>query len=88
MTSDPVSDSLRSGPDSGPNPSPNPGPDPVPFTVTTMVSRFIQSRKISRQDYQDLSERVLEDGAIDEEERLQINRLFDAIQDGMVKIIP
>jgi uncharacterized membrane protein YebE (DUF533 family) len=29
---------------------------------------------------------VLADGTIDEQERRQINRLFDAIQMGMVKI--
>ena len=76
-------------PESAPNALESSAPSSAELaTVTAMVSRFIQARKVSHQDYQALSEQVLEDGAIDEEERQQINRLFDAIQDGVVKIVP
>ncbi|MDA0867518.1 MAG: hypothetical protein O2890_14145 [Cyanobacteria bacterium] len=54
--------------------------------VADLVDTFITARNISQQQYQDLSTLVLADGTIDEQERRQINRLFDAIQMGMVKI--
>jgi hypothetical protein len=55
--------------------------------VTQLVERFILSRKISKKEYYQLSVAILADGQIDEEERHQINRLFDAIQAGQLKII-
>ncbi len=55
--------------------------------VSQLVERFILSRRISRQQYHQLSTAILADGQIDEEERHQINRLFDAIQSGQIKII-
>lgn len=55
--------------------------------VAQLVERFILSRKISHKQYQQLSVAILADGQIDEEERHQINRLFDAIQSGQLKII-
>ena len=55
--------------------------------VAHLVERFILSRKISKKEYYQLSVAILADGQIDEEERHQINRLFDAIQAGQLKII-
>ena len=54
--------------------------------VTQLVDRVIQARLISQDQYQELSAIVLADGDVDEHERRQINRLFDAIQSGRVKI--
>ena len=55
--------------------------------VSEIVDRMITSRNITQQQYQRLSALVLADGTVDEQERRQINRLFDAIQTGMVKIV-
>lgn len=55
--------------------------------VAQFVERLIASRQISYQQYYQLSAAILADGKVDEEERRQINRLFDAIQRGYVKII-
>ncbi|MEO1402039.1 MAG: hypothetical protein AAFV72_12435 [Cyanobacteria bacterium J06635_1] len=55
--------------------------------VTKLVDRLIVTKKISYQQYQDLSRMVMADGTVDEQERRQINRLFDAIQAGAVRII-
>ncbi|HEY9614992.1 hypothetical protein [Allocoleopsis sp.] len=55
--------------------------------VAQLVERFILSRKISSEQYHQLSVAILADGQIDDEERHQINRLFDAIQAGQLKII-
>jgi uncharacterized membrane protein YebE (DUF533 family) len=56
-------------------------------SVAQFVEKLISSRRISYQQYHQLSAAILADGQIDEEERYQINRLFDAIQAGRVKII-
>lgn len=56
-------------------------------SVTELVDTFIRTRRISHDEYLRLSEQVLADGTVDEQERRQINRLFDAIQGGMVKIV-
>ncbi|MBF2035071.1 MAG: hypothetical protein IGR92_06195 [Leptolyngbyaceae cyanobacterium T60_A2020_046] len=55
--------------------------------IAEMVDQLIASRSISQQQYQELSAAVLADGTVDEHERRQINRLFDAIQTGQVKIV-
>lgn len=54
--------------------------------VTQLVDQVIRDRLISQTQYQELSAIVLADGDVDELERRQINRLFDAIQSGRVKI--
>ncbi len=54
--------------------------------VTQLVDQVIQARVISQAQYQELTAIVLADGDVDEHERRQINRLFDAIQSGRVKI--
>jgi uncharacterized tellurite resistance protein B-like protein len=55
--------------------------------VKTLVDGLIAQRRINYQQYQQLSHLILADGTIDEQERRQINRLFDAIQIGAVKIL-
>jgi hypothetical protein len=56
-------------------------------TLVELVNQFIASRNISQRQYQTLSQLVLADGNIDEDERKQINRLFDAIQTGRIRVI-
>lgn len=60
---------------------------PEPVSVAELVDQLIASRTISHREYQALYHTVMADGTVDETERRQINRLFDAIQVGMVKII-
>jgi hypothetical protein len=55
--------------------------------ITDLVSQFIRARQISQTQYQELTAMVLADGTVDESERRQVNRLFDAIQSGRVKIL-
>ena len=55
--------------------------------VAQFVDKLLISRQISRQQYHQLSSAILADGEIDEEERYQINRLFDAIRAGQVRIV-
>lgn len=55
--------------------------------LAQLVDQFIRKRNITHKQYQALYQMVLADGNIDEQERQQINRLFDAIQTGRIKVI-
>lgn len=57
------------------------------LNIAQFVEQLIVSRQISCKQYRQLSAAILADGEVDEEERRQINRLYDAIQAGKVKII-
>ena len=54
--------------------------------VTQLVDQLIRAKRLTYSQYQTLSQMVLADGTVDEEERCQINRLFDAIQAGAIRI--
>ncbi len=56
-------------------------------SVAQLVEQLILTRRITCQQYHQLSSAILADGQIDEEERCLINRLFDAIQAGLVRIV-
>jgi hypothetical protein len=60
---------------------------PADCPITDLVSQCIQARIITQVQYQELTALVLADGTVDESERKQVNRLFDAIQVGRVKIL-
>lgn len=55
--------------------------------LVMLVDKLIATRNITNRQYRQLSTMVLADGSIDEHERQQINRLFDAIQTGRVRIV-
>jgi hypothetical protein len=55
--------------------------------VKKLVDRIIFTRKLSRQDHSLLIATVLADGDISEGDRRQINRIFDYIQSGQLKLI-
>ena len=61
--------------------------NPEETEVSQLVDRLIRSKRITYTQYQTLSKMVLADGTVDEQERCQINRLFDAIQSGAVRIM-
>jgi uncharacterized tellurite resistance protein B-like protein len=62
-------------------------PSNGPSDVTQLVDQLIRAKRIAYQQYQELSQMVLADGTVDEQERSQINRLFDAIQAGAIRIM-
>ncbi|MEM6836073.1 MAG: hypothetical protein AAF609_04380 [Cyanobacteria bacterium P01_C01_bin.120] len=55
--------------------------------LVKLVDQLLMSRKITQRQYRNLSQLVLADGSIDDRERQQINRLFDAIQGGRIKVL-
>lgn len=62
-------------------------PKPEKTEVAQLVDRLIRAKRITYTQYQTLSKMVLADGTVDEQERRQINRLFDAIQAGAIRIM-
>ncbi|MEM6254704.1 MAG: hypothetical protein AAF821_17455 [Cyanobacteria bacterium P01_D01_bin.156] len=55
--------------------------------VAELVEQLIRAKRLTYNQYQTLSKMVLADGTVDEQERCQINRLFDAIQAGAIRIM-
>lgn len=52
-----------------------------------MVDRIVASGKIARREHLVLTSTILSDDKISEEDRHQINRIFDYIQIGRLKFI-
>ncbi|MEG4939610.1 hypothetical protein [Microcoleus sp. F4-D5] len=57
------------------------------LTIFQMVDRIVASGKISRREHLVLTSAILSDDKITEEERHQINRIFDYLQIGRIKFI-
>ncbi|MDJ0798688.1 MAG: hypothetical protein QNJ51_18020 [Calothrix sp. MO_167.B12] len=55
--------------------------------VQKLVDRIIASGEMSRQDYSLLTSTVIADGEVSDVERRQINRVFDYIQSGRLKLV-
>jgi hypothetical protein len=57
------------------------------FGIYQMIDRIMSSGKLNRRDYLLLTSTLLSDEKITEEERHQINRIFDHVQVGRLKFI-
>ena len=57
------------------------------LVIYQMVERIAASGKLSRRDHLLLTSTLLSDDKITEEERHQINRIFDHIQNGRLKFV-
>ena len=57
------------------------------LSVKIIVDQIIASGKMSRQDHILLTSIVLADGGVGESERRQINRIFNQIQTGQLKLV-
>ncbi|WP_293127519.1 hypothetical protein [Microcoleus sp. bin38.metabat.b11b12b14.051] len=57
------------------------------LTISQMVDRIVASGKIARREHLVLTSAILSDDKISEEDRYQINRIFDYIQIGRLKFI-
>ena len=57
------------------------------LTIFQMVDRIVASGKISRREHLVLTSAILSDDKITEEDRHQINRIFDYLQIGRLKFI-
>jgi hypothetical protein len=57
------------------------------LAVKKIVDRILRSGKMSRQDHILLTSTVFDQGDVSEGDRRQINRVFDYIQTGQLKLI-
>ncbi|NJK73117.1 MAG: hypothetical protein HC942_01775 [Microcoleus sp. SU_5_6] len=57
------------------------------LTISQMVERIVASGKLTRREHLVLTSAILSDDKIPEEERNQINRIFDYIQIGRLNFI-
>ncbi|MGL5062873.1 MAG: hypothetical protein ACRC62_23095 [Microcoleus sp.] len=57
------------------------------LTIYQMVERIVASGKLTRREHLMLTSAILSDDKISEEERHQINRIFDYIQIGRLNFI-
>lgn len=55
--------------------------------VKPIVDRILSSGRMSRQDHNLLTSTVLANGDINDEDRRQINRVFDHVQTGQLKLM-
>ncbi|MDJ0677002.1 MAG: hypothetical protein QNJ36_16740 [Calothrix sp. MO_167.B42] len=55
--------------------------------IQKLVDRIITSGKMNRQDYSLLTSTIIADGEVSDVERRQINRIFDYIQTGRLKLV-
>jgi hypothetical protein len=55
--------------------------------VKKLVDRIIFTRKLSRQDHSLLTASILANGDMSEGYRRQVNRIFDCIQSGQLKLV-
>ncbi len=57
------------------------------LSVKKIVDKILISGKLSRQDHSLLTAIVFNNGEIKDNERRQINRIFDRIQAGQLKLV-
>ncbi|BAZ68720.1 MAG: hypothetical protein KME28_19935 [Pelatocladus maniniholoensis HA4357-MV3] len=57
------------------------------LTIETIVNRILTSGEMSRQDYALLTSHVFTNDEMDERGRRQINRVFDYIQTGRLRLV-
>jgi hypothetical protein len=62
-------------------------PIPVSLNIHQLIARIVESNEIARREQLQLTSAMLNDKHINEEDRRQINRIFDHIQSGRIKII-
>lgn len=55
--------------------------------IQKLVDKIIASGKMNRQDYSLLTSTIIADGEVSDIERRQINRIFDYIQTGRLKLV-
>jgi hypothetical protein len=57
------------------------------ISISLMVDRILASGRLTRRDHLVLTSAILSDNKINEEERHQINRIFDYLQIGRLKFV-
>jgi len=56
-------------------------------TIHPLIERVLASEKITAQEHLQLTSAILSDSQITDEDRRQINRIFESIQMGRLKLV-
>ena len=56
------------------------------MNIKTFVDKIVQDGKLTREEHLQFLYAVQEDGKVDSEEREQINRIFNMIKNGEIKV--
>jgi polyhydroxyalkanoate synthesis regulator phasin len=56
------------------------------MNIKTFVDKIVQDGKLTREEHLQFLYAVQEDGKVDNEEREQINRIFNMIKNGEIKV--
>jgi hypothetical protein len=62
-------------------------PNQPVIDVHHRIEEWLASQRISYQDYHKLLAIVLSDNPMNETKRQQLNRLFDAVRSGQIKVV-
>ncbi len=57
------------------------------LNIPLMVDHVLSQNQLSRQDYIQLTTAILSDYSVTDEERRQINLIFDDVQTGRIKLV-
>ncbi len=57
------------------------------LNIQQMVNQILAARQLSRQDYLYLTTAILSDYNVTDEERRQLNNIFDNLQTGYLKFV-
>jgi hypothetical protein len=60
---------------------------PSQMKLETVLEHIFAIRRITRQDQQLLMSELLSKEDLNEQDRLQISRVFDALQRGLIKVV-
>lgn len=62
-------------------------PTPSNLSIHQLIGRILESNEIGRQQHLQLTSAMLGDKNMTDEDRRQINRIFDQIQTGRINIV-
>ncbi|GAB4301257.1 MAG: hypothetical protein Fur0025_41360 [Oscillatoriaceae cyanobacterium] len=62
-------------------------PNQPPIKVKELIERILESAEIRRPEHMELNTALLADKYVTEEQRREINRIFDQIQAGRITIL-
>lgn len=61
--------------------------DPPKGSIERVVERIIHDRKITRSDQQMFMSALLSKGSLSLDDQVQVNRVFDALKRGLLKVV-
>lgn len=57
------------------------------LTIAQLVEQLLTTRRITRHDQQRLMAALLSKAALSSEEQIQVNRVFDSLKQGYIRVV-